>query len=104
MLVAAWCIIEFSLSSRADEVATDERTTDTGNKVAHVATTNVSAIAERSRSDRATAVSARIFGTNRLTRIWDLQDIRQQKIAWLSCRFSFSCIENMHLRTIDRKK
>ena len=43
----------------------------------------------RSRTDRATAVSARTFGIQSPHE--DLQtDIRQQKVAWLSCRFYFS--------------
>ena len=79
------------ISSRADEVATDERAADTATKAARVATTNVSAIARDhgSRTDRATALSARIFGMQSPHE--DLQtEIRQQKVAWLSCRFSFS--------------
>ena len=87
-------------SSRADEVATDERATDTGTKDEGCARRNDERVGDRSRSrtDRATAVSDRIFGIQSNSE--DLQtDIRQPKAAWLSCRFSFSCIEkNMYAR------
>ena len=68
-------------SSRADQVATDERATDTATKAAHVATTNVPAIA-RDRGPTARPRSAPgSLGCNRLTKICKQTDIRQQKVA-----------------------
>ena len=68
-------------SSRADQVATDERATDTATNAAHVATTNVPAIA-RDRGPTARPRSAPgSLGCNRLTKICKQTDIRQQKVA-----------------------
>ena len=90
-------------SSRADEVATDERATDTGTKAAHVATTNVPAIA-RDRGPTARPRSAPDLWDPIASRRCSKRHSPAKKVAWLSCRFSFSCIEKIHVRTRDRRK
>ena len=93
-------------SSRADQVATDERATDTdtATKAAHVATTNVPAIA-RDRGPTARPRSAPgSLGSNRLTKICKQASVSKKAHGCHAVSHFLALKKYMHVRTKDRRR